>query len=295
MADYPVAYHHLSVMLSQSVDALITDREGIYVDATFGGGGHSRAILDRLGRKGKLIAFDHDPAVTNHLLEDERFLFVPSNFRYLKKYLQYYKSKPIDGLLLDLGVSSAQLDQPQRGFSFRNEGAVDMRMNPRQARSAQHVLMHYSKAQLETVWKEFGELRNARKIAELWCRDRHSRWVQSGNSFSRWVEGFSYGNKMQFLARVFQALRIEVNQEMQALREVLEQASEVIKPNGRLVILTYHSLEDRLAKQWTKYGNPVAPKAQFKPMFVKPIVPNDEEIKYNSRARSAKMRVGIKI
>lgn len=299
MTDY-----HQPVLLSESVNGLAIKPDGIYVDATFGGGGHSQEILDRLSN-GKLIAFDQDQDALANLPEDSRMIFVQHNFRFLKNFLRYYKVKAIDGLIADLGVSSHHFDSPYRGFSFRFDGVLDMRMNQKSDFSAAELLNKYSEEDLARIFFEYGELRNSRKLASAIVKFRKN---QSINSVRDMLSAISdtmprhYEN--QFLAKVFQAIRLEVNQEIAALKELLVQTLEYLNPNGRLVVISYHSLEDRIVKNFMRYGrfdthvekdiygNFNTP---FRLITKKVITPEKEEINMNSRARSARLRIAEKI
>ncbi|HEX5625919.1 MAG TPA: 16S rRNA (cytosine(1402)-N(4))-methyltransferase RsmH [Saprospiraceae bacterium] len=299
MSEQDAAYRHVPVLLQPAVEHLITDPDGVYVDVTFGGGGHSREILTRLGPKGKLFAFDRDRVVLGHVPEDPRFEMVISDFRYLKKYMDYYKMEKLNGILADLGLSSHHIDEADRGFSIYSDQPLDMRMNTRQSKTAWEVLMNYPEARLESVLKTYGELTNARRMAAQWVQDRNRKPINSCKAFAQWAESFAYGKRVKFLAQVFQALRIEVNGEIDALRELLRQSAALLAPGGRMVVLSYHSLEDRLVKQWFKSGDPENESGQtvpapFASMYKQALVPDDSEIAFNSRARSAKLRIGIK-
>lgn len=299
MSESDKLYHHIPVLLKASVDELITNPDGIYIDVTYGGGGHSREILSRLSDKATLFAFDKDPKVAEHLPTDKRFEWIYSDFRYLKKYMDYFEIKQVDGVLADLGLSSHHLDESDRGFSIFSDKPFDMRMNTRQTRTAYHILKTYSENQLEAMIKNYGELTNARLIAKQLVLARSKMNFNSCKEVAAWAGSFAYGNKIKFLAQFFQAFRIEVNREMEALKNLLDQASTIIRPEGRMVVISYHSLEDRLVKHWFKTGNgedvvEANQKGPFKPKYKHAMLPDDQEIKMNSRARSAKMRVGIK-
>ena len=289
--------YHEPVLLKESIEALRIRPSGTYVDATFGGGGHSREILDRL-EHGRLVAFDQDPDAAANVIDDSRFLFINQNFRYLRNYLFVHGITRIDGLLADLGVSSYQFDTPERGFSTRFDQEVDMRMDTRKELTGLSVLNDYPEEDLSRVLYEYGELKQARKLARALVSNRPlSGPGDLKDAISRLVPK-NTANKV--LARFYQAIRMEVNDELQALRELLEQSAGVIGEGGRLVIISYHSLEDRLVKNFMRsgnfhgeqekdfYGNPLVP---FQPVTRKPVTPDDEEIAVNSRARSAKMRV----
>lgn len=297
--------YHIPALLDACVAGLAVRPDGTYVDVTFGGGGHSRAILERLGDKGHLYAFDQDEDACANRIEDNRFTFVRSNFRFLKNFMRYYDVDSIDGLLADLGVSFHHFDASERGFSFRFDGALDMRMNRRARTTAADVIENYTQEQLSDIFYLYGELRSARKIAGAVVSARR---MQKIDTTTRLVEVVSpYIDKRQEkkeLAQLFQALRIEVNQEMEALRRMLLSACELVRPGGRIAILTYHSLEDRLVKNFFKTGNfeGRAEKDFFgriesplRPVNNKVIVPDDDEVIRNPRARSAKLRIAEKL
>lgn len=299
--------YHIPVLLKQSVDGMNVQPDSICVDVTFGGGGHSREILSRLEKKGHLYSFDQDKDAIRNVAADDRFTFVRSNFRYLKNFMRYYDVEQIDSLLADLGVSSHHFDAEDRGFSFRFEdSALDMRMNQESKKTAATVLNSYSEEELANVFYLYGEIRQSRKLASMIARDRKERaYVTVADLRSTLAPMINKGAKdKQFLAQVFQALRIEVNNEMDALKEMLLQALEILKVGGRISVISYHSLEDRLVKNFFKtgnfegkqvkdfYGNLETP---FKLINNKVIVPSDEEIELNPRARSAKLRIAEKI
>src|SRR5690606_33771626 len=294
---------HDPVLLAESVDALVLNQDGIYVDCTFGGGGYSKEILSRLSESGKLISFDQDFDATANQLDDKRFMLVMQNFRYLKNNLKYLGIGKVSGILADLGVSSHQFDTPERGFSIRFDGDLDMRMNQNSKLTAAKVLNEYEEEKLADVFYNFGELRNARKLAREIVSVRKNEPI---NRIQQLKDLFSYipkNKENKFLAQLFQALRIEVNDEMAALKEMLVQSAEVLEDNGRLVVISYHSLEDRLVKRFMKtglfegeperdiYGNWNSP---LKSLQSKVIVPDESEIELNPRARSAKMRIAEK-
>lgn len=296
--------YHNPVLLKQSVDDLVTNPDGTYVDCTFGGGGHSREILSRLSDKGRLFSFDQDLDALKNAIDDPRFTLINQNFRFLENSLLIYGVSQVDGILADLGVSSHQFDEADRGFSTRSNAPLDMRMNVMQGLDAKRVINDYDEEQLADIFYYYGELREARKLA----RDIvHHRKTKSINTTEDLKKLFSYlpPHKVnKFYAQLFQAIRIEVNQELEVLKEMLVQAYKVLKPEGRLVVISYHSLEDRLVKRFLKngmfegeperdiYGNY---KKAFELVKSKAIVPDDREIEENSRARSAKMRTGIKV
>ena len=299
--------YHIPVLLKQSVDGMNIQPDSICVDVTFGGGGHSREILSRLEKKGHLYSFDQDKDAIRNVAADDRFTFVRSNFRYLKNFIRYYDVDQIDSLLADLGVSSHHFDAEDRGFSFRFEdSALDMRMNQESKKTAATVLNSYSEEELANVFYLYGEIRQSRKLASMIARDRKERaYVTVADLRSTLAPMINKGAKdKQFLAQVFQALRIEVNNEMDALKEMLLQALEILKVGGRISVISYHSLEDRLVKNFFKTGNFEGKqvkdfygnlKTPFKLINNKVIVPSDEEIELNPRARSAKLRIAEKI
>jgi 16S rRNA (cytosine1402-N4)-methyltransferase len=297
--------YHQPVMLEQCIEGLNIKPDGTYVDVTFGGGGHSRAILDQLSSKGKLIAFDQDNDAIENLPDDGRVIFVNHNFRFLKNFLQYYNIEKIDGLLADLGVSSHHFDIAERGFSFRQEAALDMRMNRNASLTAAEVVNEYSEEALRNIFYQYGELKEAGKLARAIVKSRQLKTFETTTQLSEALQAFTPRNgEHKFLAKVFQALRIEVNHEMESLRRLLEQSAEVLNPGGRLVVITYHSLEDRLVKNFIKagnfdgkitrdlYGNYEAP---FAAVYRNVIVPDEKETEENNRARSAKLRVAEKV
>lgn len=295
--------YHNPVLLNDSVDALIIDASGIYVDCTFGGGGHSREILTRLDQNGKLFSFDQDVDALRNKIDDTRFELVEQNFRFLKNNLRIRGIKQVDGVLGDLGVSSHQFDTPERGFSTRFDGELDMRMNQNAKLSAKTIINEYEETDLARIFYDYGELSGSYRLAKEVVKARTEKQIETIDELK---QIFSFIPKMKenkFFAQMFQALRIEVNDEMAALKDMLMQCTDVIKPGGRLVIISYHSLEDRLTKRFMKngmfegeperdvYGNWSAP---FKPLQSKVIVPTQEEINENPRARSAKMRIAVR-
>ncbi len=296
--------YHKPVLLHKSVELLNVNPGGVYVDVTFGGGGHSRAILEKLGKEGRLIAFDQDPDALKNKIDDDRFVLVSQNFRYLKNFLKLYNAVPVDGILADLGVSSHQFDVPARGFSTRFDAKLDMRMNPSAGKSAADVLNEYSADRLQNIFSLYGELRSSYCLSRAIVKAREEKPIETTGELMNIIKECLPEKKINKLsAMVFQALRIEVNEELEALKDMLRQAAEVLKPGGRLVVISYHSLEDRLVKNFFRagnfegkiekdfYGNVISP---FKPLSGKAIVPDKEEIEENSRARSAKLRVAEK-
>lgn len=296
--------YHKPVLAEESIEGLAIKPDGIYVDATFGGGGHSALILNKLGNKGRLIGFDQDEDAAANVLEDERFIFVQHNFRYLKRFLKLHAIRKVDGILADLGVSSHQLDEKDRGFSHRFESQLDMRMNQQSGQKATDILNGYSASQLQTVFSRYGELRNAKTLAQRIVQDRMQKKIETLSDFMQIMEPLIRGQRNRYLSQVFQALRIEVNDEMGALEDFLQQAYEVLSPGGRIVVISYHSIEDRMVKNYFRagnvqgevekdfYGNITRP---FTRNSKKVILPGAEEIKQNPRSRSAKLRIGEKV
>ena len=287
-------------MLKECIDGLNINPEGVYVDVTFGGGGHSRAILERL-KGGHLYAFDQDADAAKNAFDDERFTFIPQNFRYMKNFVQLYAGAKVDGILADLGVSSYQFDTPEKGFSTRFEGRLDMRMNQNTPIDAASVVNTYEVAALASVFSRYGELKNAMAIARDIEQAREAQPLETTTDLKNAVAAhLPKGMENKVLAQIFQALRIEVNNEMEVLETFLGQCAEVLKPGGRLVVMSYHSLEDRLVKNFMRSGNASGEiekdffGRQNTPYILitrKPIVPSDEEVAENSRARSAKLRI----
>lgn len=296
--------YHIPVMLKQSVDGLNIREGGIYVDVTFGGGGHSREILSRIGDNGRLYSFDQDADAERNIIDDNRFTFVRSNFRYIKNWMRYHGEEHIDGLLADLGVSSHHLDDETRGFSFRFDTPLDMRMNKRAGLNAADVINNYSEEQLADVFYLYGELRQARQIASLITKQRSSKRIETTGDLKEAVgKLFAREREKKELAKLFQALRIEVNHEMDALKEMLNGAISLLAPGGRLSVITYHSIEDRIVKNIMKAGNAEGKIVQdFFGRISCPIKPlgkvttaDREEVETNPRSRSAKLRIAEKI
>lgn len=297
--------YHVPVLLTETLAALNIQPTGVYVDCTFGGGGHAAAILNQLGEGGRLIAFDHDADAAENLPEDDRLLFVPYNFRHLKRFLRLHHIAKVDGILADLGVSSHQFDEAERGFSTRSDAAMDMRMDRKQSKTAFTVVETYSELQLHKLFEKYGEVTNAKTLAKTIVNVRKTLSLQTVESFKNAIRGIVKGNPNRYFAQVFQALRIEVNDEMEALKDMLEQTKDVLNMGGRLVVITFHSIEDRMVKHFLKQGtfeekedNPfitTVQKSEFKIITKKPIVAGEEELKRNPRARSAKLRVAEKI
>ena len=304
MSNKEVCYH-IPVMLNECMEGLAIKPDGVYVDVTFGGGGHSKEILSRLGEKGTLYGFDQDADAENNIPEDDRFVFVRSNFRYLSNFMRFRGETEIDGLLADLGVSSHHFDDKDRGFSFRFQGMLDMRMNTRAGKTAADILNTYTEEALSTLFYLYGELKNSRKLASVIVKARETKPLETTDEFLALITPYIGKDKeKKMLAQVFQALRIEVNDEMRALREMLQQAMRLLKPGGRLVVMTYHSLEDRLVKNFFKSGNFEGTISQdffgniqspFRLINNKVITPSSEEVEVNPRSRSAKLRIAEKL
>ncbi|MEY2997896.1 MAG: hypothetical protein RIQ82_1277 [Bacteroidota bacterium] len=292
--------YHDPVLLSETVAGLAIKPDGIYVDVTFGGGGHSRHLLSQLGPKGRLIAFDQDQDALDNRIDDPRFLLIHQNFRYLKRFLKFHGITQVDGIMGDFGVSSHQFDEGDRGFSTRFDGALDMRMNQEQGLTAAQILNEYSVEQLTVLFREYGELRNGAKLSRVIEAARKEKMINTTEELKSIVRPFMPRNKEhKIMAQIFQAIRLEVNQELAVLKEFLLQTKEVIKPSGRLSLISYHSLEDRLVKRFMRHGlfegmpeKDVFGRAfmPFKPVG-KLIVPSAQEIEKNNRARSAKLRI----
>ena len=296
--------YHIPVLMKDSVDGLNIGSAGIYVDVTFGGGGHSREILSRLDADGRLYSFDQDADAEKNIINDNRLTFVRSNFRYLKNWMRYYGIDHIDGLLADLGVSSHHFDDESRGFSFRFDAPLDMRMNKRDGTTAADVVNTYDEERLADIFYLYGELKNSRKIAAALVKARAAHKIETTQDFIGAVESlFRREREKKDMAKLFQALRIEVNNEMTALKEMLRSATELLRPGGRLSVITYHSLEDRIVKNVMKTGNPEGKMKQdffgrietpFTLINNKVITPDDEELANNPRSRSAKLRIAEK-
>ncbi|MDX3916894.1 MAG: 16S rRNA (cytosine(1402)-N(4))-methyltransferase RsmH [Pseudosphingobacterium sp.] len=297
--------YHLPVMLQECIEALAIKPNGVYVDVTFGGGGHSSAIIQHLGEEGRLIAFDQDPDALNNALPDERFTLIHQNFRYLKNNLRLQGLKQVDGILADLGVSSHQFDEAERGFSIRFDADLDMRMDRVGELDAKGVLNSYSEEDLHRIFGMYGEVQNAKSLAKVIVTSRLSRPINTVSDLKSIVSKLvPRGKENKYYAQLFQALRIEVNKELEALQEFLVQAQAVLKPGGRLVVMSYHSLEDRLVKNFMAkgkfkgevekdfYGNEIKP---FMLVSRKAIIASEDEIRQNNRARSAKLRVAEKL
>ena len=297
--------YHIPVLLRESIDGLDIKPDGVYVDVTFGGGGHSREILRRLGKNGRLYSFDQDEDAEKNVPADDRFTFVRSNFRYIRNWMRYYDVEQIDGLLADLGVSSHHLDDETRGFSFRFDAPLDMRMNKRAGTTAAEIVNNYDEAQIAEVLYTYGELKNARRVAAAIVKSRGEKAVRTTGDLLQVVEPlFPREREKKETAKWFQALRIEVNHEMDALKEMLNGAGELLREGGRLSVITYHSLEDRIVKNFMKAGNAEGKvqqdffgriEAPFRQVSSKVIVPDDDEQQRNPRSRSAKLRIAEKV
>lgn len=298
--------YHVPVMLNECMEGLAIIPDGVYIDVTFGGGGHSREILTHLNDSGKLYGFDQDADAEQNIPADNRFVFIRSNFRYLYNFARYHGiNGEVDGLLADLGVSSHHFDDKDRGFSFRFDGALDMRMNTRSGKTAADVINNYTEEELADLFYLYGELKMARRLASLLVKVREDKGIETIQELLDVIKPFTVRDKeKKFMAQVFQALRIEVNDEMRALKDMLTQALQVLKPGGRLVVMTYHSLEDRLVKNFLKTGNFEGKSEQdffgnrqtpFRMVNNKVIVPSAEEVERNPRSRSAKLRIAEKI
>jgi 16S rRNA (cytosine1402-N4)-methyltransferase len=301
----PSAYH-VPVLLRETMEALRIQETGIYVDCTFGGGGHSKEILLHLGKEGRLFVFDQDEDAKNNLPEDPRVSFLPHNFRHLQRFLRLHKVNQVDGILADLGVSSHQFDEANRGFSIRFDGDLDMRMDKRQSLTAFDLINTYSEQALHKIFEQYGEVTNARTLAKKIVETRKILSLRTIAGFKHAIAEVVKGNPNRYLAQVFQALRIEVNQELEVLKEMLKQVPDLLKPGGRVAIITFHSLEDRIVKNFFKKGSfdeedhsdPFGqhPSAKiFRVISRKPIVPSALELKQNPRSRSAQLRIAERV
>lgn len=304
--------YHVPVLLNEVIEGLNIQPGGIYVDCTFGGGGHSKAILAKLSNQGKLVAFDQDDDARKNLSAlsedkpgDDRILFVPQNFRHLQRFLRLHHITAVDGIMADLGVSSHQFDEAERGFSIRHNATMDMRMDQRQSLTAFDVANTYTEQRLHKLFEEYGEVTNAKTLAKTIVQVRSSASLKTIDGFKNALREIVKGNPNKYFAQVFQALRIEVNDELGALKEMLQQVPSLLKPGGRVAIITFHSLEDRLVKNFFRRGsfaepeeNPyinTSPVNELKVITKKPVLPGEKELKQNSRSRSAKLRVAEKI
>lgn len=298
--------YHVPVLLGESLNGLLIDKskKQVFVDVTFGGGSHSKGILDRMSEESILYAFDQDVDASVNKIDDSRLVLIDANFRYFGKYLKYFGSMEVDGILADLGVSSYQIDEPSRGFSYMAGEDLDMRMNVRQKLKASDILNNYTESELVNIFSTYGEVRNSRQLAAKICQSRRKSEFTDVQSLIASMEGIVLGNKYRYLAQVFQALRIEVNDEMNALKEMLLQCGHFLKKKGRLSVISYHSLEDRLVKNLIKSGSPEGEIEQdvfgnrikiFQEVVKGVILPEQTELKSNSRARSAKLRIAEKL
>ena len=299
-----MAGYHVPVLLKESVDALVIDKDGIYVDVTFGGGGHSREILNRLSAKGRLIVFDQDGEAEGNSIEDERLIFVKSNFRHLYRYWRWLDVPKVSGILADLGVSSHQFDVDYRGFSYRFDANLDMRMNENSELTAALILNKYVEEDLVSVFSEYGEVRNSKKLARVISELRNQQGgIQTTQDLNQILDSVVMGERNKYFSQVYQALRIEVNDEMGSLKKMLEDALRILGEKSRLVVISYHSLEDRIVKRFVRSGSVdgVVPKDDYGRSLAKMknigkmILPNEEEQQINSRSRSAKLRIGERI
>jgi 16S rRNA (cytosine1402-N4)-methyltransferase len=297
--------YHITVLLTETIEALNIQPKGIYVDCTFGGGGHSKAILEKLSAKGILVAFDQDDDAKKNLPDDERIIFVQQNFRHLQRFLRLHNITAVDGIMADLGVSSHQFDEAERGFSIRHNAEMDMRMDRRQTLTAFEVVNTYTEQRLHKMFEQYGEVTNARTLARKIVDVRNATSLKTVDAFKNALRGIVKGNPNKYFAQVFQALRIEVNDELGALKEMLQQIPSLLKPGGRVAIITFHSLEDRLVKNFFRRGsfiepdeNPFISQETINELIVitkKPVLPSEKEMKQNPRSRSAKLRVAEKL
>jgi 16S rRNA (cytosine1402-N4)-methyltransferase len=296
--------YHVPVLLQEAIEGLAITPSGIYVDCTFGGGGHSKKILEKLNEEGKLIVFDQDEDARKNVPDDNRITFIPHNFRHLQRFLRFHKIMKVNGILADLGVSSHQINEPERGFSTRFNAALDMRMNQHDKISAADILKNYSEEKLHKIFEQFGEVTNSKTLAKTIVEIRKTQALQTINEFKNAIYPVVKGNPEKYFAQVFQALRIEVNDELNALKELLEQSVEVLEEGGRIAVITFHSLEDRIVKNFFRYGNFEEENAadlfgntkqnELKVITKKPVIPSTEEIKINPRSRSSKLRIAEK-
>ena len=297
--------YHIPALLNECLEGLNISPNGTYVDVTFGGGGHSRGIIENLGEGGRLFSFDQDSDAEKNIIDDKRFTFVKSNFRFLKNFMQYHNVDEVDGIIADLGVSFHHFDEADRGFSFRFDGKLDMRMNRRGGKSASEIINRYPEDKIADILYYYGEMRNARRIASAIVKRRENKSIETTSDFLSVIKDLvNPKQEKKELAQIFQALRIEVNDEMASLKTMLMQSAKILKPGGRMVVLTYHSLEDRIVKDFFKFGNfegkaekdffgrVIAP---LKQVNNKVIIPSEEEIERNPRSRSAKLRIAEKL
>jgi 16S rRNA (cytosine1402-N4)-methyltransferase len=304
-ANSTTAEYHIPVLLQETIEGLSIQPGGTYVDCTFGGGGHSRAILEKLDKHGRLIAFDQDEDAKVNLPDDERVLFIPHNFRHISRFLRLHQVNAVDGILADLGVSSHQFDVAERGFSTRFDGALDMRMDRRQKLAAYDIITTYDETRLHKMFEQYGEVTNAKTLAKTVVQLRDHVSFRTVDGFKNALREIVKGNPKKYFAQVFQALRIEVNDELGALREMLQQIPELLKPGGRVAIITFHSLEDRLVKNFFRRGTFDEPDSdpftmneqvnELKIITKKPVQPSEKEIAVNPRSRSARLRIAEKV
>jgi 16S rRNA (cytosine1402-N4)-methyltransferase len=298
--------YHIPVLLLEAMDGLKIRANGVYVDCTFGGGGHSAQILSHLNKEGRLFGFDQDGDARRNILPDERFVFIPNNFRHLQRFLRLHGVTRVDGILADLGVSSYQFNEPSRGFSTRSDARLDMRMDKRQSLTAESVLNTYPEQKLQEIFSLYGEVTNAKTLSKAIVSLRDKTPFRTVNGFKQAITDLVKGNPNRYFAQVFQALRIEVNEETASLREMLEQVPVLLKPGGRIVIISFHSLEDRMVKQFFRSGHfeekdekdpfgSALSNSPFRTITKKPLVPSANELSLNPRARSAKLRIAEKI
>ncbi|NOT49829.1 MAG: 16S rRNA (cytosine(1402)-N(4))-methyltransferase RsmH [Chitinophagaceae bacterium] len=297
--------YHIPVLLAETIEGLNIQPDGIYVDCTFGGGGHSKAILAKLSEKGKLVAFDQDDDARKNLPGDQRIIFIPQNFRHLQRFLRLHNITSVNGIMADLGVSSHQFDEAGRGFSIRYNAEMDMRMDQRQSLTAFEIVNSYTEQRLHKLFEEYGEVTNAKTLARTIVQVRNTSSLKTIDGFKNALREIVKGNPNKYFAQVFQALRIEVNDELGALKEMLQQVPTLLKPGGRVAIITFHSLEDRLVKNFFRRGsfdepeeNPfinTEPVNELTVVTKKPVLPADKEMKQNPRSRSAKLRVAEKV
>ena len=296
--------YHVPVLLQEVIDGLQINPSGIYVDCTFGGGGHSKRILEQLNISGRLIVFDQDADAKKNVPDDERVIFMPHNFRHLQRFLRFHKISKVNGILADLGVSSHQINEAERGFSTRFDAALDMRMNQGESKTAADIIRNHPEEALHKIFEQYGEVTNSKTLAKAIVEIRRTQSLGTINQFKNALYPFVKGNPEKYFAQVFQALRIEVNDELNALREMLTQSVDVLEEGGRIAIITFHSLEDRIVKNFFKegtfeerekdvFGN--SPESELKIITKKPITPGAEELKINPRARSSKLRIAEKI
>ena len=295
--------YHNPVLLQESIEGMALKSDGIYVDVTFGGGGHSKLILEKMGESGKLFGFDQDADAGKNAIDDDRFQFVAANFEYIDRFLKLYGVRQVDAILADLGVSSFQINEASRGFSYRYDADLDMRMNQMDGKTAADVVNTYSESELIRIFSEYGQVRNSKTLAHHIVQQRTKKEIKTINEFIYLIEPFIKGERIKYLSVVFQALRMEVNDEVGVLKRFLEASLKVLKPGGRLVVITYHSVEDRIVKRFLKNGNFSGEHVKDKfgnierPFTIinkKVILPSKEEIKTNKRARSAKLRIAEK-